>query len=419
MVATDGSSLADASYYGTAVPDIHTTREPKAPSEVEVLGSGKNGVTHQDSVAQQDSTYRLYVGNLAGDCKTGLDAGSDPCAWYAYIYPGPTQLADLTGAPYLLVKKDGSGKYYVDTYIPSTVANGSHRVVLTDGSGRIQGWTPVTVGEDADAAKAAEALYNEWGYPIVNASVQSRGAATDASLFTEPSWTEYKAAFASLSGKLSDVQKAALNNTADKAGAIAILAASDNVTELENQLHEAQKALVPANAQKVYRLKNPVNRKHVFTTDVREYEWNKGPGRNWVDETADGTFTVVPLDAVAGDTDANHQPLEEDPSASKAPAVANGFYRRVYRLYDTTLKRHFYTADKAEHDSLVKKNWRDEGIAWYTKDGGVTIYRGYSPTRFDWLFTTNKTEYDNATNAKGEGWYRGEPNGFTAVGETR
>ncbi|KFI53823.1 hypothetical protein [Bifidobacterium callitrichos] len=152
-----------AGNYAYAAPGFTTGSEPTAPSEETVLGSDRNGVTAQDGNAKQGSVYRLYVRNLSAECKAKLDAtdNTDPCIWYGYIYSTPTALTDPSGAPYLEVQKDSKAtdpakQYYVDAYIPKTVADGKHTIALTDGEGQLQGWTDVTVDKDGTAETAKE-----------------------------------------------------------------------------------------------------------------------------------------------------------------------------------------------------------------------------------------------------------------------
>lgn len=61
----------------------------------------------------------------------------------------------------------------------------------------------------------------------------------------------------------------------------------------------------------------------------------------------------------------------------------------VYRLYNESSKRHHYTSDLNEKNTLVlKQGWKYEGIAWSTGDV-APVYRLYNPTTKDHLLTTN------------------------------
>ena len=76
----------------------------------------------------------------------------------------------------------------------------------------------------------------------------------------------------------------------------------------------------------------------------------------------------------------------------------------VYRLAKGT--DHMWTTSKTEHDALVKKGWRDEGVAFKAPKGGVVpVYRMAKGT--DHVFTTSFTE---AEKIQAKGWkYEGVP----------
>lgn len=73
-----------------------------------------------------------------------------------------------------------------------------------------------------------------------------------------------------------------------------------------------------------------------------------------------------------------------------APAVVTS--KPVYRLYNKNSKRHHYTSDINEKNTLVTKHgWQDEGVAWETGDV-APVYRLYNPTTKDHLLTTDMSE---------------------------
>jgi hypothetical protein len=76
----------------------------------------------------------------------------------------------------------------------------------------------------------------------------------------------------------------------------------------------------------------------------------------------------------------------------------------LYRLYQACQYDNFYTVDKDEADNAVKKyGYHVEGIAGYVYPpqnstcGGVPLYRLYSVTAVDHLYTTSETERDTAS----------------------
>lgn len=359
-----------AGNYAYAAPGFTTGSEPTAPSEETVLGSDRNGVTTQDGNAKQGSVYRLYVRNLSTECKAKLDAtdNTDPCIWYGYIYSTPAALTDPSGAPYLEVQKDSKAtdsakQYYVDAYIPKTVADGKHRIALTDGEGQLQGWTDVTVGETSTAETTAEKLYDEWGDPIVDESLQAgRGELTDPSAYTKESLDAYKSALAAFAKKLSGVQKDALNNT-DKTAAVALLAKQENLNELYTELHNVHAKLVTAVKEiTVYRLYNP-NAKdagsHHYTTDANEID--KLVAAGW---------------------------RNEGPSF-----VTTDKGTPVYRAYNRNNGGHLYTLSKDEYDKRVSQGWQGEDIAFHVSETAKTpLYRLYNPNTGEHLYTTSQDE---------------------------
>lgn len=83
----------------------------------------------------------------------------------------------------------------------------------------------------------------------------------------------------------------------------------------------------------------------------------------------------------------------------------------MYRLYNQWTGEHFYTAVRAERDSLIEKGWSYEGVGWVAPTSGDAVYRLYNPYVLggDHHYTKDKGEYDRlqALGWKGEGrgWY--------------
>ncbi|MBT1172705.1 hypothetical protein JS528_04930 [Bifidobacterium sp. MA2] len=373
---TDGTnnSLSGEEDHGAAglnaasVPGFTTIAEPKTPSEQELLGSSKNGVTPQDGNAKRDSVYRLYLKDLSATCKAQLESGVDPCVWYGYIYSTPTRLTSPTGAPYLGVQKDDKAtdsakQYYVDVYIPKTVADGEHRILLTDNQGKSQGWTPVTVGEADSAETTAGRLYDEWGDPIVDESLQKgRGELTDPATYTKESLAAYKTALAAFAQKLSGIQQDALNST-DRTSAVALLAKQENLNDLYAELDNAHAKLVKAVKEvTVYRLFNPNETRagsHHYTSSKAEIKHLVSLG--WKDE---GVAFVT---------------------------VESG--KPVYRAYNPNDGSHFYTLSKTEFDHAVRAGWHDEGIGFHVSDDAkVPLYRVYNPNSGEHFYTVREAE---------------------------
>jgi hypothetical protein len=87
-----------------------------------------------------------------------------------------------------------------------------------------------------------------------------------------------------------------------------------------------------------------------------------------------------------------------------APSSTSGL--AVYRLYNPNGKQHFYTTNLKEEESLLKRGWLREGILCYSSDNKtVPVYRAHNPNGGEHLFTADKQEYDRVVKAgwKGEG----------------
>ncbi|MDO4621884.1 MAG: hypothetical protein Q4B22_02925 [Eubacteriales bacterium] len=129
----------------------------------------------------------------------------------------------------------------------------------------------------------------------------------------------------------------------------------------------------------VYRLYNPNNGEHFYTTSTGER--NNLAKVGWKYEGIGWTA----------------------PKTSKTP---------VYRVYNPNAGEHHYTTSKGEKSHLVKAGWKDEGIAFYSDDAkGVAVYRQYNPNAVTGThnYTTSKGENDALVkagwNAEGIGWY--------------
>jgi hypothetical protein len=85
----------------------------------------------------------------------------------------------------------------------------------------------------------------------------------------------------------------------------------------------------------------------------------------------------------------------------------------VYRFYNASKGVHFYTADPAEKDDIVKKfkEWKLEGAVFTVysgqADGLVPVYRFYNASKGCHFFTTDKAEADNVTKTYKEWKYEG------------
>lgn len=95
----------------------------------------------------------------------------------------------------------------------------------------------------------------------------------------------------------------------------------------------------------VYRLYNPNDGDHHYTTDAHEYEVCKQAG--WIGEGIGW-----------------NSPAEGSP---------------VHRLYNRWSGEHHYTTDAHEKAVLVKAGWTYEGVGWMSPASGTPVYRLYNP----------------------------------------
>ena len=82
----------------------------------------------------------------------------------------------------------------------------------------------------------------------------------------------------------------------------------------------------------------------------------------------------------------------------------------VYRLYNSKIDRHMFTACYEEAHVLSNNGWNDEGVGWLCGNGG-RVYRLYNPHNDDHFFTTGLLEVVecvmNGWNLEGVGFKQG------------
>jgi beta-N-acetylglucosaminidase len=127
------------------------------------------------------------------------------------------------------------------------------------------------------------------------------------------------------------------------------------------------------NARSMYRLYNPYDGQHLYTSDVNErvvltsIGWNY-EGIGW-----------------------------KAPTASSSP---------VYRLYNPFSGDHHYTLDYNEYTTLGTIGWNQEGVGWYSDDAeGMPLYRQFNP--YETIGTHNYTADAAEDEYLGSiGWWR-------------
>ena len=118
----------------------------------------------------------------------------------------------------------------------------------------------------------------------------------------------------------------------------------------QSEVNNALDALNKAKAgleQHIYRVYNPNNGEHLFTTDKNENDHLVSLG--WKEE---GVAWIAPY-----------------------------FGTALTRLYDANSGEHHYTADKNEIATLESLGWKNEGEKWNSasKENGVALHRLYNP----------------------------------------
>lgn len=92
-------------------------------------------------------------------------------------------------------------------------------------------------------------------------------------------------------------------------------------------------------------------------------------------------------------------------------AIESDAAQNMHRVYNPNSGEHFYTANGAEKDSLVKVGWKYEGIGWVAPDKGADVYRVYNPNSGDHHYTLNYNEKENLVRLgwrdEGIGWKSG------------
>ena len=257
-------------------------------------------------------------------------------------------------------------------------------------------WTKV-----ADAPTNAELLWQAWGYPVVEStSAQSNRDDTDNSVFTEKTLADYKKVIKDIyDNDFNNSQRSVINNGSENKADLKTAFPDDAVAgKALAKIQAAWSKLEFNESTTVYRLYDQNSTtKHLYTTDTQEYQNLLLKG--WRDETktAQGRFSVAP-----------YNPFK---AKDNTQAVASGFASPVYRVYQkftadgNYVNRHFYTSDEAEYKGLIAKGWRDEGIAWYSRNfGGSKVYRTYSASRYEHLYTSSKAEADKSVSNYGYRW---------------
>ena len=121
------------------------------------------------------------------------------------------------------------------------------------------------------------------------------------------------------------------------------------------------------------------------------------------------SYSLIPNTFSAVTTESDDYASGEENSELGASAVGQV---AMYRLYNKWSGEHFYTADKAERDNLVKIGWTNENVGWVTPvKSNTPVYRLYNPycAGGDHHYTASTKEYSDLKKAgwvqEGMCWY--------------
>lgn len=79
--------------------------------------------------------------------------------------------------------------------------------------------------------------------------------------------------------------------------------------------------------------------------------------------------------------------------------IAGG--KPMYRMYNPNSGEHFYTAEAAERDGIVRVGWVYEGVGWIAPESGDPVFRMYNANGGEHHYTLSRSEAEMLVNA---GW---------------
>ncbi|MCA9381520.1 hypothetical protein KC678_04600, partial [Candidatus Dojkabacteria bacterium] len=142
----------------------------------------------------------------------------------------------------------------------------------------------------------------------------------------------------------------------------------------ETQLIAQQEAGDPGT---IYRFYNPTTSSHFYTMDYNEVLYLVANNYNWDYEGA--VFKAEPLNS-SNSCDSTNKP--------------------IYRFYNSSTTKHFYTPSAEEKDYLIatNPNWSYEGIAYCVKNepaaSDIPLYQFYSESLGGHFYTIDDAERD-------------------------
>ena len=114
-----------------------------------------------------------------------------------------------------------------------------------------------------------------------------------------------------------------------------------------------------------------------------------------------------PVDEAPGTVDGNQAAVSKTETKTETVKIDK---KDMHRLYNPNSGEHFYTADLAERDNLIKLGWKYEGIGWMAPaESDHPVFRLYNPNAGDHHYTLDIKERDHLRSVgwifEGIGWY--------------
>ena len=139
-------------------------------------------------------------------------------------------------------------------------------------------------------------------------------------------------------------------------------------------------AATSSSSDSVYVMNNPATGDHFYTTSNMERIANSCPNPS------------------------NYVADQSTPSFYGYTGPTNGALP-VFRLYNPSTGRHFYTLNTGERDSALQGGFQSEGNQFFAdvsqKSGETAMYRMYSPSNGNHFYTTDSNERDSAASSAG------------------
>ena len=278
----------------------------------------------------------------------------------------------------------------------------------------------------ADTLKKLTDVESALAVAEVSAAINALPAATDVTTADKEAIKAARAAYDALTNdqkaKISDDKLKKLADAEDK---LAVLLAMSEVSAKTGssviytgdpiQLINTPTTALPTG----YTMKYAVTTENVKPTDEKLYttdiptETDAGTYYVWYKVVGNENYNDCEAVCVKVTIEEEKKQDEpETPEKPEEPVTPDIPVKTVdmYRLYNPNSGEHFYTANVAEKDKLVKLGWRYEGIGWKAPvKSNTPVYRLYNPNAGDHHYTRSIDERDYLVSLgwkyEGIGWY--------------